>query len=209
MTMIKICGITNKEDAIAAVGLGADTLGFVFAKSPRSIEVAKAKEIIKSIPDNVGKTGVFVNEKIDTVVSVVKECGLDYAQLHGQETPEYCAELKAKGISVINVFKPKDVNDLRVIEQYDVPVIHLDTFSEEIQGGTGKVFNWELAKEAKKYGKSIILAGGLTPENVQEAIEKVEPSGVDVSSGVEEAPGKKDIIKMKKFVEIVRKYATK
>lgn len=184
---IKVCGITNLEDALAAVGLGVDALGFVFAPSPRQITPDKAKEIIRRLPPWIATVGVFVDEKPEWIMRVVSECRLDWVQLHGDESPQYCKDLDLKIIKTIKT-------DIERISEYDVSGVLLD-----ISMGTGKVYNWDLAVEAKKYGKPIILSGGLTPENVSEAIRKVIPYGVDVSSGVESSPGKKDYEKMKKF----------
>lgn len=189
MVRVKICGITNLEDALNAVKLGADALGFVFAPSSREINPEKAKEIVEKLPPWVSTVGVFVDEKPSRVMQIVNQCKLDYAQLHGDESPEYCGQLDIKVIKTIKT-------EIKRIPEYDVPGILLD-----ISKGTGKVFDWDLAVEAKKYGKPIILSGGLTPENVKKAIKKVKPYGVDVSTGVESGPGKKDCEKMKLFIQ--------
>lgn len=191
MVRVKICGITNLEDAISAVELGVDALGFVFAPSPRQIILDKAKEIIKKLPPWITTVGVFVDEKPEWIMRVVSQCKLDWVQLHGEESPEYCRDLDIKIIKTIKT-------DIDKIPEYDVSGILLD-----ISRGTGKVYDWDLAIEAKKYGKPIILSGGLTPENVGEAVRKVSPYGVDVSSGVESEHGKKDYKKLKKFVEVI------
>lgn len=185
MTKIKICGITNLEDALGAIELGADALGFVFAPSPRQITLDKAKEIIEKLPPFVAAVGVFVDEKPGWVMRVAAQCRLDWVQLHGDEPPQYCDEL---GLKIIKVFKKE------IQEGYNVSGILIDT----------KEKDWELAVEAKKYGKPIILAGGLTPENVVEAIRMVNPYGVDVSRGVESHPGKKDYRKMEEFIDAAR-----
>lgn len=198
MVRIKFCGITNIKDALETAGLGVNALGFVFAKSPRQVSPEKAKEIIEKLPPWISAVGVFVNEKPEAVSEIAEHCKLDYIQLHGEESPEYCRNL---GLKVIKTIK----NDIEKISDYNVSGFLLDTYDPEMAGGTGKTFNWDLALDAKKYGCPIILAGGLTPENIGEAVEKVKPYGVDVSSGIELAPGKKDYEKMKRFVEEVKK----
>lgn len=193
MVKVKICGITNIEDALSAVELGADALGFVFAPSPRQVTHEKAKEIIKKLPPWISTVGVFVNEKPERILQM----DLDWIQLHGEESPDYCRELGRKIVKTIRV---KEKSSLEKIPEYSVAGILLDTYDPALSGGTGKGFNWDLAIEAKKFGKPIILAGGLNPENVAEAIKRVQPYGVDISSGVESSPGKKDYEKMKQFI---------
>lgn len=200
MVRVKICGITNIDDALNAVQLGADALGFVFAPSPRQVVASKIKVIIEKLPPWVSAVGVFVNEKPERVLQIVNQTGLDWVQLHGEESPDYCREL---GLKVIKSLRVKDRSSLGKIPEFSVSGILLDTYDPALFGGTGKGFNWDLGVEAKKFDKPIILAGGLNPENVAEAISKVQPYGVDVSSGVESSPGKKDYEKMKQFMEIV------
>lgn len=166
---IKICGITNIEDAQAAVELGADALGFVFAPSPRQVTPQQAKEIIEKLPPFVATVGVFTDESPERIRQIADECKLDYIQLHG-----------AKPIKILK----KDI----------LAGILVDT----------KEHDWESAIDAKKYSKPVILAGSLTPENVAEAIKKVKPYAVDVSSGIESSPGKKDYEKMKRFIDAAR-----
>lgn len=204
MVRIKICGLTNEEDARAAVDCGAAALGFVFAPSPRQIKKTAAKEIIERIPPWITIVGVFVNESNEKIIQTASFCGLDNIQLHGEESPEQCEELMKNGLKVIKVLHPKTEVDLKIIKEYKVKGIHLDTYDKEKAGGTGKAFNWDLAIAAKKYKQPIILAGGLDPDNIAVAIEKVKPYGVDVSSGVEQYPGKKDLVKMEKFIRLVR-----
>ena len=208
MTWIKICGITNIEDALKVVELGADALGFVFyEKSPRKITKEKAKEIIDRIQDTrykiqtvkqrVVKVGLFVDELEEKVNEIASYCNFDILQFHGDETPDYCKKFPQK---IIKAFRIKDKESLVDIPKYEVDYYLLDAYSEELPGGTGKTFNWDLAKEAKEFGRPIILSGGLNPENIIEALEKVSPFGVDVSSGVELSPGKKDQKKLEEFI---------
>ncbi|MBI4744556.1 MAG: phosphoribosylanthranilate isomerase [Actinobacteria bacterium] len=196
MVRIKICGITNIEDAILAVDLGADALGFVFAESPRKIDLEAAKIIISMIPPFVSRVGVFVNEEEEKVKEIARECKLDVLQFHGDESPSYCNKFTEQ--KVIKAFRMKDLSDLDGFAFYSTSAFLLDAFSEDLYGGTGKTFNWEIALQAKKYGR-IILSGGLNPENIKKAVTLVEPYAVDASSGLEKEPGKKDSEKMKAF----------
>ncbi len=202
MTWIKICGITNIEDALKVVELEADALGFVFyEKSPRKITKEEAKEIISSLPKGIVKIGLFVDELEEKVNEITAYCNFDILQFHGDETPDYCKKFPQK---IIKAFRIKDKESLINIPKYEVDYCLLDAYSEAAPGGTGRTFNWELAIAAKKFGRPIILSGGLNPENVVGAIEKVAPFGVDVSSGVELSPGKKDYKKLKEFITKVR-----
>ncbi len=201
MTRVKICGITNLEDAILAADLGVDALGFVFASSPRKVSLSRAKEIIEKIPPFISCVGVFVNEGIEKVKEIARECNLGCIQLHGEEPPELCQELYP--YRVIKTIRVKNKKDLKLIPRYiDVKAILLDTFVEGKAGGTGVSFDWQLAREAQKYGKPIILSGGLSAENVKRAVEMVHPFAVDVSSSLEASPGKKDSRTMKSFMQI-------
>lgn len=202
MVRIKICGITNLQDAIAAVEYGADAIGFVFYnKSPRAVTPGVAKEIISQLPPFLPTVGVFVDEKPSEIENVINYVGLNIIQLHGSETPEEC-NLSRKVIKAIRV---KDLTDLEPLIKYrGVSAFLLDTYSPYIAGGTGQTFNWDIAIEAKKFGR-IILAGGLTPENVEEAIKWVQPYGVDVAGGVEGTEkGIKDHKKLRLFIERAR-----
>ena len=203
MVKVKICGITNSEDALAACEYGADALGFIFyKKSPRFIELERVKDIIKDLPPFVTTVGVFVDEDADRISEIADAAKLDIIQLHGSEPPEFCNVFKRK---IIKAFKIQEQGargkgQENEIRRYTVSAYLLDTYKEGVEGGTGETFNWEIAKEAKGFGR-IILAGGLTPQNVAEAVETVMPYGVDVSSGVEQKPGKKDLQKVKNFIE--------
>ena len=194
---VKICGITNERDAILVCNAGADAIGFVFyEKSPRYIDPVQAGSIIKELPPFVTTVGVFVNQDFKYLMSVGEVTGINLFQLHGDETPAFCARF---GNSVIKAFKVRSKSTIDELSKFKVSAYLLDTFQEGVAGGTGKVFNWDIASEAKKFGR-IILAGGLNPENVEEAIRKVEPYAVDVSSGVELKPGKKDEEKVREFI---------
>ena len=202
---VKVCGITNAEDALAAVEAGADALGFIFyEKSPRYVVPAVATHIIAELPPFVTPVGVFVNEGLATVRSIMDTCGLAMAQLHGDENVSYCRELARPAMKALRL---RDRGSLLALAEYQgrggVRGFVLDTFSELSYGGTGQITDWGLAAEVAK-STPILLAGGLTPDNVTEAIRTVRPYGVDVSSGVESAPGKKDHAKMRAFVDAVR-----
>jgi phosphoribosylanthranilate isomerase len=201
MTWIKICGITNLEDALAAASLGIQALGFVFAPSPRRIDPPKAREIILHLPPSIQTVGVFVDAQMEEVYRVARRCGLGAVQLHGHEPPEYCHAL---AIPVIKAFRIRDEESFKAIGEYGSIPILLDAWSKERAGGTGKTFSWEIARRAIPSG-AYILSGGLTPENVGEAIGLLHPAGVDVSSGVEKCPGRKDFRQMKAFVQAVRR----
>lgn len=201
ITWIKICGMTNAEDAMVAASLGVDALGFIFAPSPRRVEPSAAREMIRRLPASVLKVGVFVNEALPEVQRIVAYCGLNMVQFHGQETPEYCRQIP---LPVIKAVRVKNMESLQEMEQYPLASILLDAWSPQKAGGTGKPFCWELALEACKK-RNFILSGGLNPNNVYQAIRKVRPSGVDVCSGVEKTPGKKESTKMCEFIKEVQK----
>lgn len=200
MIKVKICGITNIEDALLAADLGADALGFIFAESPRQIDSEKARAIIHELPPFVKTVGVFVNEEPEKIKEIQLECGLDLVQLHGDESPEQCRNLMPYSIKS---FRIKDETGIKGIDKYKgaVRAILLDTYQKGKAGGTGKTFDWSLAIKVKEIGIPIILAGGLGPENIQEAIATVKPYAVDVSSSIEEKPGKKNPDRMKALFE--------
>lgn len=203
MTKIKICGITNLEDALTAVEFGADALGFVFVpNTPRYIEPEEAAKITVALPPFVTLVGVFVDDNQERIEESAKQCKLDVLQLHGAESPDFCASLKRK---IIKAFRVKDESSLANLPRYAVSAYLLDTYVKGKMGGTGAVFNWELAGVAKQYGR-IILAGGLDPENVSRAVRQVRPYGVDVSSGVEAEPGRKAHDKLRDFINAVRSH---
>lgn len=198
---VKICGITNVHDALAAADCGADAVGFVlYPSSPRYIDVKTVKNIISQLPPFVTTVGVFADTEEREIRSTVEECGLDVMQLQGDEPADFCRRLGGRVIKAIRI---RDKFSLNRMIPYKVRAFVLDTYREGQLGGTGETFDWSLAVEAKKFGK-IILAGGLTPENIRQAIEQVRPYGVDVSSGVEERLGKKDHSKLKRFIETAK-----
>ena len=218
MTRVKICGITSPKDALIAVAAGADLLGFVFYhKSPRYVKPERVRQIIDTIhreaihreaihreavhraPFTVSFVGLFVDEEPETVRRIAADCALDYVQFHGQEPPTVATSLLDQGFKVIKAFRIRDRTSLAEIERYQATAYLLDAYLPGQPGGTGQRFDWKLAVAAKRYGP-IILAGGLTPENVAEAVCTVRPWGVDVASGVEAAAGRKDAGKLRRFL---------
>ncbi|MCK4859429.1 MAG: phosphoribosylanthranilate isomerase [Candidatus Omnitrophica bacterium] len=205
MTKVKICGITNIEDALKAAELGADALGFIFAHSPRQVKPKDIKEIVQKLPTNVIKIGVFVDADLERVKEIVKDCRLDALQLHGKETASYCDAIKRfSSAEIIKTFHLGQEKDLKEISGYNIGIICLDSQFAGKMGGTGKLCNWNLARQAKGLGKRIILSGGLNLDNLQKAIEEVNPWMVDVCSGVEEKARKKSWQLMKDFVSIAK-----
>ncbi len=204
---IKICGITNLEDAQNAVALGADAIGFIFTpKSPRYITPDAAEEIAIKMPPFIKLVGVFVNQSKDEIDEIANKAKIDLIQLHGQESPEFCLTLDHQVIKAINI---ADIVDIQEMSKYMgmVSAILLDTKIDGKEGGTGICFDWGIALQAKEeFDIPIILAGGINQENVQKAISLVNPYAIDVSSGVEEYPGKKDYNKMKSVIEIAQTY---
>ncbi len=204
MTLIKICGITNKVDAVGAADLGVDMLGFVFyEKSQRYVGQNTARQIINELPDRIAKVGVFVNEDADKVRAIAEDAQLDTLQFHGDETPEYCSIFKNE-YKVIRAFRVLDKKDIEPINKFDVDYYLIDSPKHGYFGGTGETFDWKVIKDFE-FLKPVLLSGGLNPGNVARAISEVVPFGVDVSTGVEERPGKKSPQLMKSFVEEVRK----
>ncbi len=203
---VKVCGITNIDDARVAVEAGADALGFIFVKkSPRYIEPERARFIISKLPPFVQSVGVFVDQPEEEVKDIAQSCSLDILQFHGNESPEYCAGF---GSRAIKAFRVKDASVIDEINRYSGGIrgILLDSWSAKAHGGTGKSFDWTIAAHIVKISNfPVILAGGLTVSSVSKAIQEVVPYGVDVSSGVEESPGKKDHILVKEFINRVRK----
>lgn len=194
-----MCGITNIEDALAAQALGADAIGLVFAKSPRRVEKEQGREIAQALPPFVHLVGVFLDEEKRVVEDIADFCRLTVLQFHGAESPEYCAGFGRCVIKAFHISQREDIEDLKPY-QGKVSAFLLDTYHPVLAGGTGQIFDWTMAKEAGKIGP-IILAGGLNPDNIEAAIRAVKPYAVDVSSGVEMSPGKKDHDKMRLFIE--------
>jgi phosphoribosylanthranilate isomerase len=198
---VKICGVRTLEEAQAAVDAGADALGLNFwPASARYIEPHAAREVIASLSPIVCTVGVFVNEQANRIVDIASELGLGAVQLHGDESPEFCGRLGS--IKTIKAIRVGQDFDLRLIENYRVDMVLLDSSIEGSYGGTGRRFDWRIAIEAKHLAP-IILAGGLTTENVWDAITQVRPAAIDVCSGVEAEPGRKDLDKLRRFMAIV------
>lgn len=192
-----MCGITNSEDAQAAIESGADALGFVFAKSPRRVTKEQARDIVKNLPPFVSFVGVFVDERVEVIQEIGDFCHIGTVQLHGNEPPSCLNHLE--GYKIIKAFRIKEESDLMPLGDYQPHAFLLDSYVKDVMGGTGVPFKWDIARAAHKYG-AVILSGGLTPENIREAIRVVKPYAVDVSSGVESSPGKKDHLLMKRFI---------
>jgi phosphoribosylanthranilate isomerase len=203
MVKIKVCGITNVEDASVAAIAGADAIGLIFAESPRRVDVERAREIASALPKGVIKVGVFVDAEPREVLRIAREVGLDFAQLHGDETPETVAEIRAGGVGVMKALRVRNAEALAAVERYEADLFLLDAWSAGARGGTGTRFDWGLAKSLKGRD-NIVVSGGLTPENVREAIEFFEPYGVDASSSLEERPGKKNGERVRRFVGAAR-----
>ncbi len=202
--LVKICGITNYEDASLAVELGVAAIGFIFAKSPRQITPQKARDIIHVLAPFVKTVGVFVNEESDEIKKIQHYCGFDLVQLHGDESPDLCHELMPATIKALRI---KDASSIQssLAYQGSVRALLLDTYAKDKAGGTGTTFDWQLAIKIKKRGIPIILAGGLGPLNIEDAVRTVRPYGVDVNSGVEQSPGKKSHKLMKDLMRKLRR----
>lgn len=202
---IKICGITNLKDAKLAIELGATAIGFIFyKKSPRNIPIHTAKAISDQIPKDIIKVGVFVNESTKIIKSIITSCNLNMIQLHGTESIEDC---KQYDIPVIKAFHVNTIDDINRIIDYkpNIDYVLLDTKSKTSYGGTGKIFNWDIANIAKQHNIPIFLSGGITPSNINEAINKVNPDFIDLSSSIEVSPGIKDSKKITKLFKALNK----
>ncbi len=203
MVRVKICGITNLSDALICAESGADAVGFIlYPKSKRFVKAKEVRRITQNLPPFIFKVGVFVNEDPHAVLEILSYANLDFAQLHGDESPEECDYIGRE--RVIKVFRLESTDEVEKIEPYvgKIRALLLDTYSESSYGGTGKTFNWEIARAVKERFPQIplILSGGLNPENVRDAIKEVNPYAVDVSSGVERTPGIKDREKVELFI---------
>lgn len=203
MTLVKVCGITNVEDARLAADSGADAIGLIFAPSPRHVDEVRAGEIISSLPKEVLKVGVFVNEEPKEISRLAHQVRLDYVQLHGDESQQTVADLRSAGLKVIKAVRVRNTAFLEFLGDYEPDLFLLDAYSEKSRGGTGEKFDWELAKALKGYA-NILVSGGLTPENVRAAVEFFEPYGVDASSCLEDAPGKKNDERVRRFVSAAK-----
>src|SRR5215207_7018482 len=199
MVKVKVCGITNPEDARAAATAGAAAIGLIFAESPRKVGIEEAREVAAALPEDILKVGVFVNAEPDEVVRIAREVGLDYAQLHGDEGPEDVTAVRGGGVKVIKALRVRAAADLAEIEVYGADLYLLEAYSERAGGGTSTRFDWGLAKSLKGRA-NILISGGLGPENVRDAVSYFEPWGVDASSSLESAPGKKDRDRVRRFV---------
>ena len=201
MTQIKICGITNIEDACFAAASGADAIGFIFhAPSPRYVTPETVKKIIEELPDAITTVGVFVNMDSEEVKRIMTLCRLDMVQLHGAESSDFCAQFPRE--QVIKAIALRSEDDLAHLREYAIKAMLVDAFDPQRLGGTGQRADWALAARVKEL-HPLILAGGLSLANIQEAIEAIAPDAVDINSGVESAPGRKDHIKVKEIIELV------
>lgn len=201
MVRIKVCGITSLDDALAAVDAGADALGFVFYEgSKRYIPPREARKITAALPPFISIVGVFVNASPESISAVAGESGIGVVQLHGDETPEAAARIP---FPLIKAFRVSDSIDPAEVELYPVQAILFDKRSDDMYGGTGKSFDWSMLR-GTNFGKRVILSGGLSAENVEEAVGIVRPYAVDVSSGVEDSPGRKNHLKIRQFIQAVR-----
>jgi phosphoribosylanthranilate isomerase len=203
MVFTKVCGITNPGDARVAVDAGADAIGLIFAESPRKVSREEARKVSIALPENILKVGVFVDAEPGEVLQIAREVGLDLAQLHGDETPETVAAIRNAGLPVMKALRVRNTEALGALERYEVDLFMLDAWSARARGGTGETFDWGLAKSVKGRG-NIVVSGGLTPENVREAVEFFEPYGVDASSSLEERPGKKSGERVRRFVRAAK-----
>ena len=202
---VKICGITSVRDARAAFDAGADALGFMFyPDSPRHIDLQTAESIAHALPAGVIKVGVFVNPDESTVLNAITACGLNVLQFHGEEQCDFCRQV---GLMTIMAFRMHDAASLDQLDAFPTDAWLLDSAVTGRRGGTGQQFNWDLAAQAVQRGRPIFLAGGLTPENVADAVSKVRPFAVDVSTGVESSPGQKDLRKVSAFVRNAKQAA--
>ena len=204
MVKVKVCGITNVEDASTAVQMGADALGFIFAKSPRRIRPEKARDIIQRMPPFVTTVGVFVDQDFGAIRKIMEFCRLDMVQLHGDESPAFCRKLAPHAVKA---FRLKDALSIEPMASYrgKVRALLLDTYQEGIAGGTGATFDWRLAREAMDLGMPVILSGGLGPSNIKQAVTMVRPYAVDVNSGIEKSPGKKDPALIRALMEQIQR----
>ena len=204
MTQVKICGNTNVEDVKLAASLGADYLGMIFAESKRKIDLVTAKGLIAALPHFGNFVGVFYNQPKQEVQATAKKLGLRILQFHGDEPALYCRSFIDQGYQVIKTFRIKDAMSLKRLDEYNVTAFLFDTFSKDEKGGSGKTFDWNLIEDRPFVHEKLFLAGGLNPQNVKAAIEKIRPYAVDVASGVEVRAGKKDPALLEAFIQIAK-----
>ncbi len=202
MLKIKICGITNIRDALKACQYGADALGFIFAKSPRKVSPKTARAILERIPPFIAKVGVFVNADQDYVLRLIRECGLDTLQFHGEETDKYCAFFQ-KYCKIIKAFRIKDKHSVESINYRHADAYLLDAYSKNAYGGTGRIIAYDLLKGVS-FKKPLIVAGGINDKNCRKIANLLHPFAFDVSSSIETSPGKKDLKKMKNIINKVK-----
>ncbi len=202
MVRVKICGITNVRDAEAALALGADAIGLVFARSPRKVSIKEAQKITAAVGPWMATVGVFVNADVENLLGIAKACRLSAVQLHGDESPSYIRRLS--GYKVIKAVRVAAASDLTGLDGYPADALLFDTKVTGKFGGTGKSFDWRILK-SREIKRPFIVSGGLNPKNVRAAVRILSPYGVDVSSGVEKAPGRKDPALMKEFIRNAKK----
>jgi len=201
ITKVKICGITNYEDAVAAMDMGADLLGFNFyKKSPRYVEPEKVADIVSQLPGFIDLVGVFVNSTIEQIHEIKQICSINWVQLHGDEDPEFCNALRSHDVKTMKAIRVKDQSDIEKAKDFFTDAILLDAFDPENYGGTGETFDWNFIGHI---GKRVFLAGGINPDNAEAAV-KLGVYGIDICSGVETSPGTKDHNKMKQLFDNIR-----
>lgn len=204
MTQVKICGNTNLEDLKLAMDLGADYVGLIFAESKRKVDEATALSLVAGMPAQTPFVGVFANQPKQEIEDIAGKLNLKFLQFHGEETALYCESFMEKGFQVIKTFRIKDALSLKRIDEYNVTVFLFDTFSKRAAGGTGITFDWTLLVDRPFLKDRFFLAGGLNPQNLRQAIQTVHPFAVDVASGVEKSPGKKDPELLAEFIRIAK-----
>jgi phosphoribosylanthranilate isomerase len=203
MVRVKVCGITSVEDALTAAGAGADAIGLVLAESPRRVSPQRACEISSALPQDVLKVGVFVDEEPAEVLRIAQEAGLDLVQLHGNESPREVEEIRRGGVGVVKALRVRDAASLEAMASYEVDFFLLDAYDGRVRGGSGRTFDWALANGIRGCA-NIFISGGLSPENVREAVEFFRPYGVDASSSLEEKPGRKSGERVRRFVRAAK-----
>src|SRR3989338_5122766 len=204
MSKVKICGNTNVSDVQKAIELGADFIGFIFNESKRKIAPDQAKDIINTVGAFDGFVGVFANQNKDEVEAAGKSLNLKWLQFHGDETSRYCRYFIGQGFNVIKTFRVKDALSLKRIDEYDVTAFLFDAYLKTQLGGTGVAFDWSLIDEKPYVREKLFIAGGLSPDNVREAIDRLKPYAVDVASGVEKSPGIKDWTLLERFIRLAK-----